>query len=117
MTRLGLGSIAALLALAACSGEAPQNAAEVMANAEDNADAGMNYQAEVLALNDVQRNGVLMRALLDADLPCEAVVKSERLEDQQGNPTWRATCKEGNQHVVWITRDGTAHTLSRPPGR
>ncbi|KTF68412.1 hypothetical protein ACNFJ7_07355 [Sphingomonas sp. HT-1] len=119
MTKPILLPALALLALAGCQsgGEATGNAAADTAaesNAVvDNGDAGNNVAAQVIAMNDAQRNVVFIRAIMDAGLTCEHVDKSERLPDQDGNPLWRANCQGGAAHMITITPDGTAKIVSR----
>lgn len=111
--------MAAMLALAACGDKAPTadapqtNAAVADANASGNA-AAPDQLEQVLALNDRQRNTVFVRALLDANLPCDAVTGSERIADRNGLPVWKVTCAgKDNNHIISITRDGTANIVSR----
>lgn len=115
MTKLILTAAAAALALAGCT-EAPErspaDAEGVAVNATGN-EAAANVQAQVLALSPEQRNVVFIRAIRDSGLPCQGVVSSDRLEDQQGNPTWRAMCDNGTGHLISITPDGTAIVMSR----
>ncbi|ODP39493.1 hypothetical protein [Sphingomonas turrisvirgatae] len=105
--------ILAALLVTACN-DGAQPAANVAMNevAANEADA-TNYQAEVIALPVAAQEGVFLRAVRDARLACQKVTKSERLEDRQGNPTWRATCDGNNPHLISITRDGTAKIVSR----
>jgi len=119
MTKRILIPALAALALAGCQsgGEATGNAAADNA-AESNAVVengalGNNVAAEVIAMNDAQRNVVFIRAILDAGLPCDHVETSQRLPDQDGNPLWRANCKGGAAHMITITPDGTAKIISR----
>jgi len=106
---------AAAAALAGCGGEAP--APETTAVPADNAATdnvvAENVQATVLSMSDAERNVVLIRALLDADLACQRVESSERVDDRDGMPTWRANCSEGTSHLVSFSADGTAYTQSR----
>ncbi|MGN7999413.1 hypothetical protein [Sphingomonas sp. 22176] len=112
-------STLAALALAAChpGGEATGNAAAddaAEANAVvENGAVGNNVAAEVIAMNDAQRNVVFIRAIMDAGLKCDHVESSQRLDDQNGNPMWRANCTGGVAHMVTITPDGTAKIVSR----
>lgn len=117
-TRILLAGFA-LVALAGCNKgtEATGNAAADTAaesNAViDNADAGNNVTAQVIAMNDAQRNVVFIRAILDAGLPCEHVESSQRLPDQDGLPLWRVNCKGAGSHMITITPDGVAKIVSR----
>ncbi|QIG79736.1 hypothetical protein [Stakelama tenebrarum] len=118
MNRLMIAATAAAaLALGAC-GETPETNGAAAENSAAN-DSMMingvatNVQSVVLEMGDGQRNVVLFRALDDAGVNCQGVTESERIEDNNGQPTWRATCTNGTMHLVSITADGTAHTVSR----
>lgn len=126
MTKHILLPALAVLALAGCQSEPAQdnraastNAAEPAAMAADEANATVNAAgpdnalAAVLEMNDRQRNVVFVRALLDAGLPCEGVTSSERVDDLNGRPAWRATCVGGTSHRISISPDGTANIASR----
>lgn len=122
MLKTILAPAAAMLMLAGCQGDNRETvlnqSAESAATdnmAADNAEA-TNFAASVLELSDQQRNGVLMRAIYDSKLPCEAVTKSERLEDRNNLPMWRATCNSGEQYLVSVSADGTAEVMNRPQG-
>ncbi|MCP3731954.1 hypothetical protein M9978_16130 [Sphingomonas sp. MG17] len=116
MRKTGFVMLAAMLA-GACQNDAQPaaNAAENTA-IENEADA-TNYQAEVIGLPLNARQGVFLRAVRDAGLTCQQVTESEKLEDREGNPTWRAICDGDSPHIISITRDGTAKILSRSDAR
>lgn len=111
MSHIRRSPVAALmLALAACTGPAADNAAAPAAAATGNALAGM------AALNPAQLDMVLFRAVRDAGQDCQDVTRSERLPDQAGGGLWRVTCRGGGQFAVAIGRDGNATvTAPRPP--
>jgi hypothetical protein len=125
MTKRILLPAFAALALAGCQSEPAQDNAAVPVNtvepinadAEANAIGNMagadNALAAVLEMNDRQRNVVFIRALLDAGLACEGVTSSERVDDLNGQPAWRATCVGGASHLISISPDGTANIASR----
>ncbi|MBB5710723.1 hypothetical protein [Sphingomonas xinjiangensis] len=103
----------AALALAGCQSEGTQEpAANAVANVNVNS-SGEDVGARVAALPERQRNVVFIRAILDAKLPCQAVKTSQRLEDQDGRPLWRADCSGGGSHMITVTPDGTANIVSR----
>ncbi len=108
---------AAALALGACQPEAQQNAAantadELEAVGNDAGNASQNVQAVVLGMTDKTRNMVLVRAIMDSEMACDGVEKSERLPDQEGSPSWKAYCRNGSKHIVIFTKDGIAKVLS-----
>lgn len=103
----------AVLALAGCQ-EASEPAAPANASANLTANAsGEDIGQRVAALSERERNVVFIRAILDAKLPCQAVKTSQRLEDQDGRPLWRADCTGGGSHMITVTPDGTANIVSR----
>lgn len=103
----------AALALGGCGGgsDAGNTAAPAAANSAAPKPL-TEVQRKVLAMPERQRNVVLIRALIDADLPCDGVMKSTRVEDQDGAPMWRAECKNGSFHLITITPDGMAKIFS-----
>lgn len=72
-----------------------------------------NYQQAVLNLGEAQRNVVFFRAIRDAGLPCQKVVRAERLPDEKGGPAWRAQCEDKSYHMIILHADGTAVVVSR----
>lgn len=113
--------VLAALALVGCGGIAPEaerNETVINSDAEvnmtGNGAAAENITARVLAMGNGERNGVFARALMDAELPCDGVISSERMADQDGQPLWRAKCRPpGGSHLIQITADGTANIVSR----
>lgn len=113
---------AAALALAGCGGSGERNLTAndaVTAEPINASEAGINtvdttnYSAAVLTQNDAQRNATFIRALQDAGLNCDHVDSSTRIADQDGVPTWRATCKDGTSFMIGIPPNGVARIISR----
>jgi len=111
-----------LLALAACSptNETPDNTAPDNSNAAiDNAAAAanqsgaVNYVSEIENMSETGKQGVFLGAIRDANISCSDVTKVERLPDEQGVPTWRAQCDQGEQHLIQVQPDGSARVTSR----
>lgn len=111
-----LGLAALMLSACGPTGEREAPTPEPEANLVNEATGG-NDLAAVLEMTDAQRRMVFARALDDADIPCDGVVKAEQVTEQDGLPVWRATCKNGTAHAISITPDGTANIMSRPKGR
>ncbi len=106
--------VAAALAVAACQPDPPQNDADLPMG-----DNGLNYTAAIMALEPSAREGVFLRAIRDAGLPCQGVTATEQVSGEglvahKSFPTWRATCTSGAQHLIQVTPDGTAKIVSRP---
>lgn len=92
----------AALALASC-GSAQKPAPDASGNGN-----AVNAAAEVSALPERERNAVLYRAIHDAGLPCQQVVKSEAMAPTNGDPTWQTQCEDGASHAIVVKADGTA---------
>ncbi|WP_188054555.1 MULTISPECIES: hypothetical protein [unclassified Sphingosinithalassobacter] len=106
----------AALALAGCT-EAPESDQTVQPAEPVVEDGGnlvaTNVQAAMFEMGESERNVVFIRAIRDAGLQCQNVTASERVDDVQNLPTWRATCQDGTAHLISITVDGTANIISR----
>ncbi|VXC59191.1 hypothetical protein [Sphingomonas sp. AX6] len=102
-----LATMAGALLLTACGQQAaePENV-----TANEAADT-TNYVAEVLALNEAQRRGVMFRAIRDAGLPCQEVTSAE-IEPEMTPTTWRATCENGADHLIAMQASGDATVMS-----
>lgn len=96
-----VGSLAAVLTLCACGGGTPDQKTKDIQVPEG------DYQARLQAMSEAERNGVFIRAIRDAGLPCQHV-QSSTFEGQTASaPTWRARCESGEWFIV-IGRDGVA---------
>jgi hypothetical protein len=106
--------LTALLALAGCSSPFGQTANDNTNNADDgNTTESINYVAAVGALSDDERKAVFFRAIRDAGVPCQMVIKAEKTEPWQGLPSWLADCDTGDQHLIQLKPDGSAKVVSR----
>lgn len=106
--------LTALLALAGCSSPSEPTANDSTNNAVDgNATESVNYVAAVEALSDDERKAVFFRAIRDAGVPCQMVIKAEKTEPWQGLPSWLADCDTGDQHLIQLKPDGSANVVSR----
>ena len=109
----------AALTLGACSGANESNEAaapiENAANVENavNAANAVDHVAAINNLSQTEQQGVFLRAIRDADLPCRDVTLVEQVEPTQGIPTWRAQCDQGAAHLIVVKPDGNAQIISR----
>ena len=71
-----------------------------------------NATAAVVALSEPQRRMVFLRAIRDAGIDCQGVTASEEVTKVPVS-RWRATCTDGRAYLVDVSRDGTAHIVSR----
>lgn len=105
----------AALALAACQAQAP----EPRNQAEATADATI-LQNQIEAMPEGQRNGVFIRALLDANQDCQHVAGSTRAGDHEGFPLWSVRCDDGRTYTIAIGNAGEAQVIddraARLPG-
>lgn len=109
----------AALTLSACNSASEPNAATAPvdnAAAVDNATNAANavdYVAAIQNLSQTEQQGVFLRAIRDADLPCRDVISVEQVEPMQKLPTWRAQCDQGDAHLIIVKPDGNAQIVSR----
>lgn len=101
---------AALTALlAACHPAAPpanRSAANVV--------TAVNFQQQIAALPAPSRNGVLMRAITDADYDCQIIEKAAPHASVHGHPAWSVLCDHGAAYVVVIDAGGYVQII---PGK
>ena len=65
-----------------------------------------DYRTAVSRLEPAARNGVFIRAILDAGYTCQGVTGAT---EQPGSPgLWTATCDDGARYGVQIAANGTA---------
>jgi len=96
-----------LLSLAACGDPSPDAAAGNRDAPAERA-ALSPTQQRVVDMPEGQRNGVLMRAIVDGGQPCQGVTLAARQPDEGGRPTWAARCANGASYRLSIGPDGTA---------
>ncbi|WP_156442567.1 hypothetical protein [Sphingomonas sp. CCH9-H8] len=70
-------------------------------------------QKKVVALPKRLQDGVMLRAIRDAGLTCQAVTELTRVETRADRIRWRVVCDNSEPYVVEITPDGTAQIRSR----
>ena len=102
-----LATVAGALLLTACGDQSAEPENVAVNEATDTT----NYVAEVLALNEPQRRGVMFRAIRDAVLPCQEV-ESAVIEADMTPTTWRATCEDGRDHLISMQDNGDATVMS-----
>ncbi|MEP9400854.1 hypothetical protein [Sphingomonas sp. VNH70] len=99
------------LLLSACGPSAQEQAAanaQAVANQQEASEAAKKVEA----LAPGQRDGVFIRAIRDAGLPCQGVTASERGETPG---SWIATCQEGSRHIITFGANGMANVTSFTP--
>lgn len=101
-------AIMTILALGACNGTA--NDSKESKSLESNV---VNPVAEITALPEAARNAVFLRAIRDAGLDCQDILKGERLEPMGEKATWRVQCEDGASHLVLVNQNGSAEVVSR----
>jgi len=97
------------LAMAACHSAAPPANQGAASSA-----TATNFQQQISALPTPSRNGVLMRAITDADFDCQIIEKAEPHASVHGHPAWSVLCDHGAAYVVVIDTGGYAQVI---PGK
>jgi hypothetical protein len=118
-TRL-IGMSALTLLLGACGGGGNEgaNGAKLTNNIAASADpGGSDAQARIGALPEAQRNGVLIRAIRDANLACQQVTQSSLSQAPDKVPVYLATCEDGAVYAIAIADDGNATVQPVTPAR
>lgn len=105
MTRLALPLI---LLLASC-GDGPAN--------RQAPPEGNPFQNQLEAMPEGQRNGVFIRAIRDANQPCQHVESSTPGGEVSGHPTWRARCDGGAAYTIVILPGGIAQVVNDAEAR
>lgn len=72
-----------------------------------------NQAATVANLPPGQRNGAFLRAIRDAGVPCQDIVKAEVLPQRGETAQWRVECEDHVQHLVAIAPAGPVIVTSR----
>jgi len=114
-----IGAAALALGLAACGGGESETGANLTNTVAENqaAEGGSDAQKQVTNLPEGQRNGVLFRAIRDANLTCQHVESSSLSQTSNNVPVYLATCEDGAVYAVAIADDGTATVQSVTPAQ
>ena len=112
-----LQAAALLLTVSACNqaGESvgnEQRGAAARYDTNQQAESHEVYQQRLLALPERQREAVFLRAILDADLPCERLSGSRQGGEYRGFPVWTATCLHGDSWTLVIGDGGVVQVLN-----
>jgi hypothetical protein len=75
---------------------------------DDNAATEVNYQERLQTMDEGARNATFIRAIRDADFPCQGVTASSYQGETNGAPTWTATCDDGSSWTIFIGEGGVA---------
>ena len=70
----------------------------------DSVDAGYSNRLEALSVPE--RNATFGRAIRDAGLTCQWVVRSDALNKGSAQPAWRARCMEGQFFDLALRQGG-----------
>ncbi len=109
MRTAALAALAVITSSCGRTDEAALNQPVATANAIDTA-------AQVDALSDRQRNGVFIRAILDAGLECQHVDWSTRSGTYRGMPVWTVACARNQIWTIVVGHDGVAQILNPAEG-
>lgn len=97
-----------LALLAACGAEQPAQTNTAAVPADD-----VDYLARIRSMPQGQRNAVFLRAIRDANQPCQGVTELTEVTGTGGPATWAARCDDGGRWIVAIAADGTATVTSQ----
>ena len=112
MRSVTCAALLGLLVLAGCSRGSNNTATNQAPPANDATQSAQNTQSVLDNANAEQRNGVFIRAILDANQPCQHVTGSTRGPTIQGHESWIATCVGGAQYQIVITGPGAAQVTA-----
>jgi len=104
-----IGGALLALAIAACHSAAPSANRSAV-----NTMTAANFQQQIAALPVPSRNGVLMRAITDADYDCQIIEKAAPHASVHGHPAWSVLCDHGAAYVVVIDAGGYVQII---PGK
>ena len=107
----GICGVAVLILLAGCG---PTKDADAPANA---AGANVNYQQQLEAMPEGQRNAVFIRAIRDAGLDCQHVDGSTAAGVYRGMPVWNVRCSGGGNWTIVVADQGVAQILNASEAR
>ncbi|MFN3946455.1 MAG: hypothetical protein ACK4K7_16190 [Allosphingosinicella sp.] len=101
--------LAMIMALAACGPGGPATPENVAIDVPDSAE----YQQQLAAMPEGQRNAVFIRALQDAGHgnECQQVESSTQAGEEQGFPVWQVRCRGDSVWKVIIANDGVAQVM------
>lgn len=100
---------AVLLLAAGCSWQAsPDQSNETATN-------GVDYRQRVADMSEPQRKSMLLRAIVGASLPCQAIETATPGTDSTGAPAWNVHCTDGHDRTVAIAPSGSARILDADP--
>ena len=102
-------TVAAALLAAGCSWQAAPKEAD---NAASN---GVDYRQRVADMSEPQRKSMLLRAIVGASLPCQAIETATQGTDSTGAPAWIVHCTDGHDRTVAIAPNGSARILDADP--
>ncbi|OYX49095.1 MAG: hypothetical protein B7Y97_09520 [Sphingomonas sp. 32-66-10] len=112
MMRTMMAIFAGAVLLAGCGGGSDQNVPDPAAS---KAPAALSdLQKRIVAMPKRLQDGVMLRAIRDAELTCQEVTELTRVETRADRIRWRVVCDNTEPYVVEITPDGTARIRSRP---
>jgi hypothetical protein len=94
-------AVACLLFMGGC-GQTPVQQGNAAAPAKD-------YQGQLTAMSEAERNLVFLRAIRDAGWQCEHVQSSAPRPAIQDSPAWKAVCEGKQEWAIQVGKTGVAH--------
>lgn len=102
-----VAAMTAALVLAAC-GQTGGNAANAVAAAKPKPADARDYVGEIRGMLPELRRGTFLRAIRDAQQPCQEVIEEHETETVNGQAAWSASCENGADWIIIVERDGNA---------
>lgn len=101
MRRTMVTAAVCLLLVGGC-GQTPPQQGNAAASAKD-------YQGQLTAMSEAERNLVFLRAIHDAGWQCEQVQSSAPRPTIQDSPAWKAVCEGNEEWAIQVGKTGIAH--------
>jgi hypothetical protein len=76
---------------------------------QGNAAAIQDYQTQLTAMGEADRNLTFMRAIHDAGWQCQQVQSSVPRPPIQDQPAWKAVCDGHEEWAIQVGKTGIAH--------
>jgi hypothetical protein len=102
---------ATLLAACGRSGEAGADNAAT-AKPSNAAAPATDYVAAIRTMDPKLRRATFLRAIRDAQQPCQDVVAEQEGRPVNGQASWIAQCDDGSGYVIAVQPDGNAKVMN-----
>jgi hypothetical protein len=97
-----------LAALLAACGPAPERESALNKTSANASASAVDYVAQIRGMATPLRRGTFLRAIRDAQQPCQEVVFDHETEPVNGQASWAASCENGADWIIIVERNGNA---------